>query len=274
MHISAKYCRTSVVLIAIVVALMVPGTRAFASGNPNPGVLPIQSHPHGMSYAQWSARWWQWAASFPTATNPSGDDPNGTLCVNSNVHSNGFVIRNMWFLVGSFNTQSGSPPFTRSCTVPAGRTILFPTFNAEWSQAEANNQALQTPGQFCPSFAPLPPGSPTGTSDAALQACATAQANLGLQSGASFTTTVDGKLLQNLSSYRALSAPFDIGCTADNPVVPPTKVPPCPAGPNMSVADGFWIILTPLSPGTHTIEITVVIPNVFSTVVMYTLTIR
>jgi hypothetical protein len=111
-----------------------------------------------------------------------------------------------------------------------------------------------------------------GTSDAALQACATAQADLGLQQGASFTATVDGKSLQNLASYRALSAPFDIGCVADNPVVPPVG-PPCPAGPNRSVADGFWIILTPLSAGQHTLRITVDIPNIFSTDVTYVLTI-
>jgi hypothetical protein len=110
-----------------------------------------------------------------------------------------------------------------------------------------------------------------GTSDAALQACATAQANLGLQPGASFTATVDGKSLQNLPSYRALSAPFNIGC-ADNPVVPTDNFP-CPTGPNRSVADGFWIILTPLSVGPHTIHITVNIPSVFTTDVTYKLTV-
>ena len=35
------------------------------SQNPNPGVLPPNSKPYGMSYGEWNAGWYQWAASMP-----------------------------------------------------------------------------------------------------------------------------------------------------------------------------------------------------------------
>src|SRR5436853_3928133 len=31
------------------------------NGNPNPGVLPPNSAPHGKTYAEWSAAWFKWA---------------------------------------------------------------------------------------------------------------------------------------------------------------------------------------------------------------------
>jgi hypothetical protein len=262
-----KYWRASLALVAVVVALAIP-TSAFASGNPNPGVLPPQSHPHGLTYGQWSAQWWQWAASFPASDNPV-TDTTGSQCANG--QSGPFVLRRVWFLAGSFAPLGGT--ITRSCTVPAGRAILFPVFNAEWSAAEAAAQAMTTPTDTC--FVPLPPGSPSGTSDAALRACAIAQADLALGpiAAGEVAATVDGRLVHDLSGYRALSAPFDI-FGADNTVVP--------AGQTRSVADGYWIMLTPLSPGIHTIHLTVKIPVpaqppvgpfVFMTDVTYALTI-
>ena len=32
---------------------------SLADGNPNPGVLPIDSHAFGKTYAEWAAAWWQ-----------------------------------------------------------------------------------------------------------------------------------------------------------------------------------------------------------------------
>src|SRR5437899_4468391 len=42
-------------------------------GNPNPGIHPINSKPYGLSYSEWSARWWQWVLQIPAATNPNLD---------------------------------------------------------------------------------------------------------------------------------------------------------------------------------------------------------
>ena len=235
MQISAKHRRTSVALVALVVALVVPATRALAS-NSNPGVLPPQSHPHGLTYGQWSAQWWRWEASFPASANPA-TDPTGSLCTLG--QSGPFVIRRLWFLTGAFAPLGGT--VTRTCTVPVGRTILFPVFNAEWSQVEARNN-----GDQC-----VVPASPSGESDAALQACATAQIDLALSTGAVLQADVDGRQVQNLLNYRALSAPFEVTGVLGNPVFPVTG---SEAVTTRSVADGFWIILAPLPPGGHTIH--------------------
>jgi hypothetical protein len=127
------------------------------------------------------------------------------------------------------------------------KNIMFPLFNVEWSVAEA-----QANGNAC-----IVPASPSGTSDAALQACATAQANHATAPGAELEAEVDGKTLQSLTNYRAVSPPFDFTSAPGNPlgVCQPT-------GCNShAVADGFWIILDPpLGPGKHTIPFVAHVP--------------
>jgi hypothetical protein len=59
--------------VAVVVGLMVAAVTWVAQGassNLNPGVLPPLSKPYGMSYGQWSVRWWQWVFSLPANNNP------------------------------------------------------------------------------------------------------------------------------------------------------------------------------------------------------------
>lgn len=226
MKLNAKYWCSGLMVVGVIVVLL-GSTVAFA-GNPNPGVFPIQSRPYGQTYGQWSARWWQFAFQQTTLDICATDKPGSKVT----------------FLAG---TSPG--PVTNSCTVPTGNAIMFPVFNVEWSRIEADT----TPGTC------LVPATPSGNSDAALQACATAQANNALASNASLEADVDGVTLQNLTNYRAVSPPppFTFTAVSGNPF----GLPP---GSSQSVADGFWIMLTPLSPGKHTIHFaaTVPFPNV------------
>ena|SRR6266851_4713522 len=121
MKVSVKYWRSSIVLVVVVVALIMSTPMAFAR-NPNPGVLPPNSHPHGLMYGEWSARWWQYAVSVPGV---DGKDVFDGCPAEPSGH--------VWFLEGT----TAVPPPTRSCTVPSGRMILFPIINAEWSVVEA-----------------------------------------------------------------------------------------------------------------------------------------
>src|SRR2546421_7627483 len=111
MKLGTKYWRSSLVVVGVVVALL-GSTMVFADGI-NPGVLAINGQVGGLTYGQWSARWWQYAFSVTTFAN-CPVEPSGQ----------------MWFLAG---TTGG--PATRSCTVPAGKNIMFPLFNVEWSVA-------------------------------------------------------------------------------------------------------------------------------------------
>ncbi len=113
----------------------------------------------------------------------------------------------------------------RNCNIPVGKAIFFPIFNNEGSEIEGY-----------------------GDNEAALRAYAT-------QYDKDITlleVIVDGKSLKDLNNYRATSDLFDIW-------LPPNNVWDIPTGPDgissISVSDGYWIMLAPLSAGKHTIHI-------------------
>lgn len=87
-----------------------------AGGNPNPGIAPINSKPHGKSYSQWAAAWWQWALGVPADVSPLLD-PTGE---NAGVGQEGPV----WFLAGS---PGGTTE--RAITVPTGKALFLPILN-------------------------------------------------------------------------------------------------------------------------------------------------
>lgn len=84
-----------------------------------PPVAPPQSRPHGATYGEWAAAWWQWAAAEPASVNPVLDT-TGEYCDRS---QSGHV----WFLAGSFGGE-----IERTCTVPEGRALFFPLVNTAW----------------------------------------------------------------------------------------------------------------------------------------------
>lgn len=71
----------------------------------------------GVSQAEWSARWWQWAFSFDRASSPVADR-TGEHCASRQ-------SGNVWFLAGTY----GSKRVERECTVPPGKTLFFPLIN-------------------------------------------------------------------------------------------------------------------------------------------------
>ncbi len=92
----------------------------------------------GKTIGEWSEKWWQWAYSIPTPSNPMLDT-SGAYC---DVGQRG----PMWFLAGYF--IGDGTPVVRDCTVPRGKYILFPIANATWIQTrqdqEVNPQYTET----------------------------------------------------------------------------------------------------------------------------------
>jgi hypothetical protein len=86
------------------------------------GVLPPGSHAFGHSYAEWSARWWQWGLSLPAAGHPFFGCPADCAAGQSG---------QVWFLAGGPQTEC-------SCTVPRGTALFFPLFDAECSTLETD----------------------------------------------------------------------------------------------------------------------------------------
>lgn len=92
-----------------------------AGGNPNPGIAPIHSKPHGKSYSQWAAAWWQWVFSIPTDVNPLMD-PTGE-------HADQGQQGPVWFLAGNLGGET-----VRDVCVPTGKSLFFPILNQPWVQ--------------------------------------------------------------------------------------------------------------------------------------------
>src|SRR5215469_9678414 len=70
------------------------------------------------SLPEFSAQWWQWALSIPTAQNPQLD----TTGANCMIGQRGGV----WLLAGTF----GGGTAVRSCSIPADAVLFFPVVNS------------------------------------------------------------------------------------------------------------------------------------------------
>ena len=122
-------------LLLCLAANLEPQLFSFAQSSTNNGnshnettavVFDANSNPYGFTFAEWTTKWWQWAYSIPKDTNPAYDD-TGTYCA---VNQKGSV----WFFPGSYRHDA-----VRQCTVPSGKSILFPILNSECSFAEFPN---------------------------------------------------------------------------------------------------------------------------------------
>jgi hypothetical protein len=139
-------------------------------------LFALNSRPFGRTYAEWTAKWWQWVLSIAKTENPLVDD-TGKNCANS---QSGPV----WFLAG---TLKG--PAERSCTIPADKAILFPVINFEASVAEGD-----------------------GTTDEELAA----RAKFEMDQITNMQAMVNSTNVNELKQYRIQSPPFNVTLPADN----------------------------------------------------------
>jgi|SRR5690242_16742254 len=216
-----KFATNSKVLLAAITPLLLTLPAMAQSQNPNdpnPGVvLTPNSAPGGLTYGEWSARWFKWAYEPPPASSPVLD----TTGANCAVGQSGDV----WFLAGTF-FPPGPPAVVRSCSIPAGQKLFFPVGNG-----------------FCAGD-----NFPQGFADE--RKCATKNA----KTLRGFSAELDGLSINDIHSeleanyYRALSPAFDLVLGADN-------IFGAPAGTySPGAGDGVYLMLAPLSPGPHTIH--------------------
>lgn len=187
-------------------------------------VQPIETS--GASYGELAARWWEWAFSIPAAQNPILDT-TGENCAQDQTG-------NAWFLAGTFGSAE-----TRTCTIPAGKSIFLPLFNVV-------------------SFGPLP-GETTNT----LRQQAADFVNL----VTGLNCTLDGKpCAKDLFAFRAQSPIFEAIVPADGLVDPNFYDP--------MVADGYWLLFDPLKAGSHMLVFGAETSIGFSPSVTYHLTVQ
>jgi hypothetical protein len=102
----------SVRLVLVLTALLGGTVHAQA------GLLAPTETVAGLTQNQWAEAWWNWALSFPEATNPVAD-PTGAF---SSLGDQGQVF----FLAGHFG---GAGPVTRNATVRNDQFLFFPLAN-------------------------------------------------------------------------------------------------------------------------------------------------
>ena len=134
------------------------------------------SKPFGRTYAEWTARWWQWVLSIAKTKNPLVDN-TGKNCANNQ-------SGRIWFLAG---TLKG--PAERSCTIPADKAILFPVINFEASVAEGD-----------------------GTTEEELAACAEFE----MDQITDIRAMISGTNVNELKQYRIQSPLFNAALPPDN----------------------------------------------------------
>jgi hypothetical protein len=159
-----------------------------AVANSNNSQIPVfsaDSKPYGLTYGEWTSKWWQWGYSIPKNINPAYDD-TGKNCAQK---QNGPV----WFLAGTYGHS-----VTRKCYIPAGKAILFPILNSECSFAEFPK--LKTLSE--------------------LRICAkTIQDQVTTLDG-----SVDGVPISNLEKYRIQSPPFNFTLPQNNILGMPANI--------------------------------------------------
>jgi len=221
-------------------AILAAAVICHAQPAPAQAVVPPQTESFPLTYGEWGARWWQYVFGIPEGENPVTDDSTGALC---HVGQWGAVF----FLVGT----SAPGPVSRTCTVPAESGLFFPIINAACAIPEDGNTREKI-SKGCKDF-------------------------IDLVDVKSLSVTIDRKSVQNLSKFRASeffsftgAVPGEGAGFCDPPVFPH-----CYEGfHDTAFADGYWVMLRPLSPGNHTVRFQGAIPSFsFAVDVTYNLTV-
>ena len=205
--------------LAVLLTLAIPAPSP-ADSNRNPTVLPPQSKPYGKTYGEWGGEWWRWAMAIPSASNPIFD-ADGSFC---NVGQSGPV----WFLAGT-----GGGSVNRSCSIPPGKAVFFPIIDilADYP----------CPPEF--GFEPAPGQS--------LEDFLTGFARFLIDLVDDPAVEVDGVALENVTAYRGASGVITF--TGD-PSLTSTFDPCITGSQQVGASDGYFVMLAPLSRGTHTVH--------------------
>jgi hypothetical protein len=212
----------------VVGQMPVSKTKTAGSFN-NPAVMPLNAKAHGLSWAEWSARFWQWQFSMPVGANPIFDTADCSAGQSGKV----------WFLGGSsiaFETSPGVQlaQASRTCTIRPGTALFLPIVNSECSTV---------PGDVLPGF---------GTTPEELRKCAQFASTLIVPG--TLSATLDNVPIRGLTQYSVTSPLFSFGPLPANNVLQFFGLN-APAGTTaQSVSEGLYLFLHPLSAGDHVLH--------------------
>ncbi len=239
MKVGVKYWRSGIAVVMVGMALIM-STPVFAA-NLNPGVLPSNSPPS--TFGELNASWWQWFFSVPASKNP-GLAKNGS--VDCSVGQSG----NVWFLAGKF-LSSGT--FTRSCTIPVGKALFIPLINS-WQ----DNVCVKPPH---------------GVGQLRALAADSVYPPVELHASIDGSPLLSQRAISPVFSY-TLPPPPDNVIYAEFGVSIPGDCGTTSSTVDGAVADGFYIMLPPLTAGSHRINFGGTGPTGFTLNVTYNLTVN
>ena len=194
----------------------------------SPRVIPPDARPHGRTYGEWAAAWWQYVLSVPAGQNPLLDETGADCAVGQSGH--------VFFLAGILNV-SGTAVRTE-CVIPTGTMLFFPIVNTVCTNEP-------------------PPLTPTDQ----LRPCAAGP----IETATDLVVEIDGAPVGGLERFRAQSDLFGLTLPADNLLG--GQAGSCHFDPDvgacvpyLAAADGFYLMLPPLPRGEHTLHIHGVMP--------------
>ena len=188
-------------------------------------VIPPNATPHGATYSEWSAMWWQWVLAIPQDQNPCFDQTGTNAAVGQSGH--------VWFLAGTMEPDwTGAMNATRDVKVPRGTMLFIPVINAEMSPPEGPGVGIDT-WEGLVDFA-------TGYIDLVTVA----------------ELTVDGRAVPITEAYRVQTTTVEADAPTytmpEGGVLQPYGVAP---GTHPFYSDGYYVMLAPLSAGKHTVAL-------------------
>jgi hypothetical protein len=187
-----------------------------------PGILAPYEAVAGTSQGTHSANWWVWASEQSSPVNPLMDT--------TGAQANNLQRGSVFFLGGTFGSTDDPtvPAATRHYRVPGGKHLFFPMLNVE------NDNITYDPDV------------------SVLQLRADARSFM--DNPLKLLGTIDGIPIPNPMSLRVTSPEFAFTLPVDNiyKVIDPRYVDGMLSGP--AISDGYWLMLAPLSPGSHVIE--------------------
>jgi hypothetical protein len=206
----------------------------------NRGIIDPTSPYAGKAYSEWSAGFWQYYLSLPATNNPFVSNPAYPLTPLSHGQSGP-----VWFLCGNY-AAGGTHVYTN--TIPGGIALFAAITDIEWDHVGCPSDNTYTEEQLR-SFA-----------------------KAGEDGATNMTCTIDGVAISGLtnvmtSPYRVQSPVFSYNCPAVHNILYDLLGAYCyqrntgiPYTNHGAVEDGVFLMIAPLSAGSHVIHTTCAFP--------------
>jgi hypothetical protein len=177
-------------------------------------VFAPRSHPYGHSYGEWVAAFWQYALARPLEGHPFVDSPEYDFSAGQS--------GKVWFWSAPDDDGNGNP-IEREVTIPKNTSLFLTVRDVEVSSLEE-----------APFF-----GATEEEQRAGADYFADHIRNV--------SVSIDGAPVRTVKSYRFDSPQFEFDA-------PTPWIFGATGGHGTAVGDGYYLMIKPLSKGTHTIE--------------------